>query len=79
MTTKHDAGKAIANIYVTKLAAAASAGQTRAFEARHRQKQERLMAARAAEKARNAKKAAAAAEEAPPTDAGAPVPPKTSG
>jgi hypothetical protein len=59
MTTKHDAAKAITNIYVTKQRAAqnASAGGGRAFEAQQRRKQEQLKAARKAEEAQRARKA----------------------
>jgi hypothetical protein len=54
MTTKHDAAKAIANLYVTRQQAAksASSGAGRAFEAQQRRKQELLKAARKAEEAR---------------------------
>ena len=59
MTTKHDAAKAIANLYVTRQQAAknASSGAGRAFEAQQRRKQEQLKAARKAEEAQRARKA----------------------
>ncbi len=58
MTTKHDAAKDIANIYVMRQQAAknASSGAGRAFEAQQRRKQERLKAARKAEEASRARK-----------------------
>jgi hypothetical protein len=74
MTTKHDAAKAIANIYVMRQQAAknASSGAGRAFEAQQRRKQERLKAARKAEEVCRARKApvlnTSAESEPPGTD-----------
>ena len=74
MTTKHDAAKAIANIYVTRQQAAknASSGAGRAFETQQRRKQEQLKAARKAEEARGAREVpvldTAAGSEPPGTD-----------
>jgi hypothetical protein len=71
MTTKHDAAKAIANIYVTRQQAAknAKSGAGRAFEAQQRRKQELLKAARKVEEARRARKVpvpSTSAESEPP-------------
>lgn len=74
MTTKHDAAKAIANLYVTRQQAAknASSGGGRAFETQQRRKQELLKAARKAEEARRARNVRVrntpAASEPPSTD-----------
>lgn len=74
MTTKHDAAKAIANLYVTRQQAAknASSGGGRAFETQQRRKQELLKAARKAEEARRARSVRVpntpAASEPPSTD-----------
>lgn len=56
MTTKHDAAKATANLYVTRQQAAKNASSGRAFEAQQRRKQELLRAARKAEEAQRARK-----------------------
>jgi hypothetical protein len=77
MTTKHDAAKATANLYVTRQQAAksASSGAGRVFEAQQRRKQEQLNAARKAEEARRARKvpvpSTSAESEPPGTDSDA--------
>ena len=74
MTTKHDAAKAIANLYVTRQQAVKNAKPAagRAFEAQQRRKQEQLKAARKAEEARRARKVpvleTSAGSEPPGTD-----------
>ena len=76
MTTKHDAAKAIANLYVTRQQAAknANSGAGRAFETQQRRKQEQIKAARKAEEARRARKvpvvSTSAESEPPGTDGG---------
>lgn len=72
MTTKHDAAKAITNLYVTRQQAAknASSSAGRAFEMQQRRKQEQLKAARKAEEARKARKVpvlSTSAESEPPS------------
>ena len=68
MTTKHDAAKATANIYVMRQQAAknASLGAGRAFETQQRRKQEQLKAARKAEAARRVPVPSTSAKSEPP-------------